>query len=394
MRILILSFYYPPDLSAGSFRVKALEGALRNNANENLHIDILTTMPNRYSSHVSEAAETETSQGLSIRRIQLPSHNSGMVDQAKAFAVFARGVMRETQGQEWDLVVATSSRLMTAALGAHIATRAKTFLYLDIRDLFTDTMQNLLAKKHTRHLLPGFRWLEKRTFNKADRINLVSPGFLPYAKEIAPLQDYRLFTNGIDEEFLKTNFLKQPSNSADSIPLVVYAGNMGEGQGLHKVLPQAARLLTDKAQFRLLGDGGRRAQLEGMIADTNVSNIEIFSPVPRTELYTHYRDADVLFLHLNDYAAFHKVLPSKIFEYAATGKPILAGVAGYAAEFLKSEVEGVQIFAPCDAKGMVHALDNLLSDAPQFDRKAFKEKFPRTQIIREMARDILQLASR
>jgi len=32
-------------------------------------------------------------------------------------------------------------------------------------------------------------------------------------------------------------------------------------------------------------------------------------------------DADVLFLHLNAYKAFEKVLPSKIFEYAATGRP-------------------------------------------------------------------------
>ena len=46
---------------------------------------------------------------------------------------------------------------------------------------------------------------------------------------------------------------------------------------------------------------------------------------------------DVLFLHLNDYSAFRKVIPSKIFEYAATGKPIVAGVSGYAAEFLRHE---------------------------------------------------------
>ena len=61
--------------------------------------------------------------------------------------------------------------------------------------------------------------------------------------------------------------------------------------------------------------------------------MQIIDPVSRSDLFDEYKNADVLFLHLNDYAAFRKVLPSKIFEYAATGKPILAGVAGYMQNF-------------------------------------------------------------
>jgi glycosyltransferase involved in cell wall biosynthesis len=392
MRILILSFYFPPDLSAGSFRVKALVDALQAEGGKKLRIDVITTLPNRYSSHTASALDVEEVGCVRIRRLALPSHQSGMVDQAKAFLSFARQALAETRGQHSDLVLATSSRLMTAVLGARIASRSRVPLYLDIRDLFTDTMSDLLAASFLRHLMPAFRWLEKQTFKAATRLNVVSAGFLPHAKAIAPAQSYRNFTNGIDEVFLSWDF-KKPVQPVRELPLVVYAGNIGEGQGLHKVLPEAARLMLGRARFRLIGDGGRRSQLGQAISDAGLKNVEILNAMPRNELFEHYQQADVLFLHLNDHMAFHKVLPSKLFEYAATGKPILAGVAGYPAEFLQSEVDGVEVFAPCDALGMAEALERLLAH-PKVDRRAeFCGKYARETIMREMARDVLAIGT-
>jgi hypothetical protein len=48
--------------------------------------------------------------------------------------------MRHVANRDYDLVLATSSRLMTAALGALIARRKRARLYLDIRDIFVDTI--------------------------------------------------------------------------------------------------------------------------------------------------------------------------------------------------------------------------------------------------------------
>jgi glycosyltransferase involved in cell wall biosynthesis len=388
MRILILTFYYPPDLCAGSFRAKALVDALRAEGGQNLEIDVVTTLPNRYQSHLAEAPLFEEVDGLRIQRIGLPSHQSGFVDQAAAFAAFARHGSGRTKGQHWDVVVATSSRLMTAALGAHIANRMNAPLYLDVRDLFTDTMSDLLPGSLAATVLPVFRWLEARTFKAARAINVVSRGFLPHIRKIAPNGNFRTYTNGIDDEFLTENFAKNPGDGTE-LPLIVYAGNMGEGQGLHHVIPEAARLLQGKARLRLIGDGGKRVELAKAVSDAGVTNVEILDAVPRLELYAHYRAADILFMHLNDHSAFHKVLPSKLFEYGATSKPILAGVAGYPAEFLQTQLSGVAVFPPCDAQGMVAGIDQLVANPDVGDRQAFCEQYSRTAIMREMARDIL-----
>lgn len=146
LRVLFLSFYYTPDLCAGSFRAAALIQALQPLLPAGSRIDVLTTLPNRYSSFSAAASEVEAGETLAIHRIPLPSHQSGMLDQSKAFLAYARGVRAHVRGQKYDLVFATSSRLMTAVLGASIARSRKVPLYLDIRDIFVDTIQDILPR--------------------------------------------------------------------------------------------------------------------------------------------------------------------------------------------------------------------------------------------------------
>ncbi|MBJ3785075.1 glycosyltransferase family 4 protein [Devosia sediminis] len=391
MRLLILSFYFPPDLSAGSFRTRALVDALRR-ARPDIEIDVITTVPNRYHSHSQGAGDFEDIPGVTVTRLPLKMHKSGMLDQSRVFIDFARQVLTHTRGRRWPLVYATSSRLMTAALGSVVAKRSKAKLYLDIRDLFTDTMNDVMGGSLTRHLLWPFRLIERHTFRAAQRINLVSEGFLDHARAIAPSQSYRTFTNGIDPEFLETDFDKPTRASTEPLQ-VLYAGNIGEGQGLHLVLPAAAKALAGKAHFTIIGDGGRRVALEQALADAGVSNVTLEAPVPRNQLFARYRAADILFLHLNDHPAFLKVLPSKIFEYGATGKPILAGVGGYAAQFINAQIEGSAVFEPCDVNGMVAAFETLAANPWDGDRSAFKQAYARTTIMDGLAADILAIAN-
>lgn len=390
MRILFLTFYYPPDLCAGSFRAGPFVEALREVGGEGVSVDVLTTMPNRYRSFSVEAAESEERDGISVRRVPLPPHRSGMLDQSRSFATFARHVLRRTRGRRWDLVVATSSRLMTAALAARVSRRLEAPLYLDIRDLFPDVLGDLVHPAVGRPAMPFLKALERRTMTTAARINVVSEGFVPYMSRFRPADELRTFPNGIDQEFLARDF-NGPGSAGDG-RLIVYAGNIGEGQGLHHVIPEAARALGSRALFRVIGDGGRRAQLERGVREAGVHNVELLDPVGRDELMRHYAEADVLFLHLNDLPAFQHVLPSKVFEYAATGKRLLAGVAGYCPRFIEEHVPGVELFDPCDTDGLLAAFERLDATGPVVDRTEFKRRFDRREIMKKLATDVLATA--
>jgi glycosyltransferase involved in cell wall biosynthesis len=390
VRLLVLSFYYEPDLSAGSFRTTALVAALQERAPSGTQVDVVTTLPNRYSTFSRVAAEIDTQTGLEVRRIALPAHRSDMLGQSRAFVHYARAALNHVVERQYDLVFATSSRLMTAALGAWIARRKHAPLYLDIRDLFVETINEVLPAPLAWPVRALLSRVESWTMRSADRINLVSRGFEGYFRKHYGESSLAWFTNGIDAEFLAPGAPACARTSADARTRVLYAGNIGEGQGLHKILPPLALALRERARFIVIGDGGRRMTLQSALAAAGADNVELRAPVSRAELIDAYGAADVLFLHLGKHPAFDSVLPSKLFEYAAVGKPILAGVSGYAARFIHEEIGNAAVFAPCDVAGALVAFDSLqLMDHP---RPEFVAKFARATIARAMADDMLVLA--
>lgn len=391
MRILILSFYYQPDLCAGSFRTSALvKGLLDVSSSQGgeTQIELISTLPNRYSSFTSEAPALEEHPNLIVHRVALSAHKSGMLDQSRAFLDYAKSVINLVKGKDYDLVYATSSRLMTAALGAYVARRIGRPLYLDIRDIFVDTIKDVLPTRVAWLMAPFFSCLERWAVNSAGKVNLVSAGFLPYFRERYPSQNFAQFTNGIDDEFL----IDQSSGEQKSVGevlRVVYAGNIGEGQGLHNIIPDLAKKFEKDLNFRIIGDGGRRDQLASALGDAGCSNVILLPPINRDELIKEYKSADILFLHLNDYDAFRKVLPSKLFEYSALGKPIWAGVAGYAAKFIADHISNAAVFNPCDAEGAANSFYKLeMVTKPRIE---FATQFSRAAIMQNMAKDIISL---
>lgn len=390
MRIALISFYFRPDLSAGSFRATVLVESLAALVPPGSSIDVVTTLPNRYHSFGAEAPEREHRGIVTITRIALPPHRSGMIDQSKAFLSFARQVRKLMRGREYDIVFATSSRLMTAALGVLVARRARAPVYLDIRDIFVDTIKDVARGPVALLTRPFFALVERWTIARAARVNLVSRGFAQYFEPRYPSTRFSYFTNGIDDEFLTLAPTPVRAPAANGCITVLYAGNLGEGQGLHAIVPGLAARMGPRVRFLIVGDGGRREALVQALAASGATNVELLPPVARARLIELYRDADVLFLHLNDHEAFKKVLPSKLFEYGALGKPVWAGVSGHAAEFIRSELSNAAVFQPCDVDAAVQAFEKLtIGDAPRPD---FVARYARSHISHAMAVDVLSIA--
>jgi len=179
LKILILSNFYEPDLSAGSFRTTALVSALKKDSSQ-ANITVITTAPKRYGSYVVEAKAFERRGRLSILRIATPIRKQTLVSQLLNFLYFAWVAQRSVRGEKFDLVFATSSRLMTAVLGAWISWRSGSKLYLDIRDIFSESIRDLILPFYLRPLLGVLYLMEVWALKRANSINLVSPGFLDY----------------------------------------------------------------------------------------------------------------------------------------------------------------------------------------------------------------------
>lgn len=392
MKILIISFYYEPDLCAGSFRTTSFVKALKPLLNEDDSIDVVTTMPNRYSTFVIDANEIEDHNNILIKRIKIPLHISGFLDQSKSFFAYMIKTLKYVRGKKYDIVFATSSRLLSAFLGAVISKQKKIPLYLDMRDIFTDTMLSVLKESKLKSLVPLFMMIEKFTMRSAYNINFVSQGFISYFQErYGHGLRYSFYPNGIDEEFLNFNSNHAVMKDKSSKIRFTYTGNIGEGQGLEKIIPKIAQKYPN-IEFCIIGDGGTKKVLHECTA--HIRNVKLIDPVNRVELVKYYENSDYLFLQLNDYGAFKKVLPSKIFEYAATYKPIIAGVDGYAKDFIKEYLPDSLIYKPCDIDDFCKKFDSFDATVDIDNRRNFINQFSRKGIMDKMAKDFLKVLNR
>jgi len=228
-RILYLSFYFEPDLCAGSFRNTPLAYELARQLDGSAEVDVFTTMPNRYRSFKQEAKEFEKFENITINRIIVPSHKSGLIDQVSSFKTFYFQIISRTKVKKYDLVYASSSRLFTAFLGARIAHKNNAKLYLDIRDIFRETIMDVFKNSFVKIGLNFLlRPIENYTFRRANHINLVSKGFESYFKKYNN-STFSFFTNGIDDVFLNLSLENNVKNKEKQT--ILYAGNIGEGRG-------------------------------------------------------------------------------------------------------------------------------------------------------------------
>jgi glycosyltransferase involved in cell wall biosynthesis len=394
LKIVFFTFYYPPDLCAGSFRAISLAKFLSNRLSVNDELHIITTHPNRYQNHRVKADNIEIDGKVTVHRISVPGHKSGMLSQARTFAVYALAAYKLCKNLGPNFIIGTTSRLMTGVLTGISARRLGCRYFIDLRDIFSETISDLLSRKSK---LLGFvskstfSFLEKWLFNKASGVNVVSEGFPRYFRDKGiDTSDWLFFPNGVDREFIDLSSIEK--NRQNSVKTILYAGNIGSGQGLEIILPHIAKLIGNKYRFLIVGDGSTNSLLRSAIKSENVKNIEILPPVKREKLIEYYQDADILFLHLNDIPAFRRVLPSKIFEYAALGKPIVAGLSGYSAQFLSDHVPYACLFNPGDAVGAESCiLEAINIDISEKAVEGFIKIYSREYIMDKMANQLMTI---
>lgn len=149
-----------------------------------------------------------------------------------------------------------------------------------------------------------------------------------------------------------------------------------------------AKKLGYDYEMHIIGDGGRK---NALIQNLNgIKNVKLFNPVNRAKLLEIYKNSDILFLHLNDYEAFKKVLPSKVFEYATTNKFIIAGVGGYAKEFIEENISDTIVFEPCNVNDFLEKFKKV-KKIDNINRMSFVEKFKRENIMAKMAKEVYEL---
>ena len=149
--------------------------------------------------------------------------------------------------------------------------------------------------------------------------------------------------NGIEKsKFEELSILEYP-NITDKI-YITYAGTIGFPQNLMTFV-EAANLVKDKDKyvFKLAGKGNDLNQVLKYIEDNSLSNIHYVGELNWEELKNEYAKSHILYAQIKDTMSFRTAQPSKIFEYASTGFPIIFGGIGESEMIIKSMKNCVNI---------------------------------------------------
>lgn len=332
-KVLLIIDNFTPDLGAASFR---FESVVRFLLEQNIKVSVLCSYPNRINLNSFEELNLKN---LEIFRINNTPLEISVISRAITYLKFMISSLRvgTKLGRESDLIIASSPQLLVGVTGALIKLITRKKFILDIRDLWPDIVIDMEVMSKWNPIYLGLKILEGFMYSQATKIVYNSPGFEEYLNYKIKNKEKILITNGIDNYILEYFKINRPlTDNKKSNYRMMYAGNLGIAQDII-ILIKLALKYKNELEILLIGKGSQEELIVKEIKDNNIDNIKIISSIPRDKLLNEYLKSDILFLQLKDIEMFKKTIPSKIFEYMASGKPIIYGLEGIGRKILQDE---------------------------------------------------------
>lgn len=280
------------------------------------------------------------------------------------------------QAARWrpDVIFTVAPSLMCAPHMFLAARVGGSRTWLHVQDFELDAALDLLpglgalGGKRLRRALYG---IERSLFRGADVVSTITGAMARRVVEkgvSAP--DVRVFPNWSDVERVRPmppdQELRREFGAAPDDVLVLYAGNMGEKQGLEVVLDAAESLRSRlEIKFAMVGAGAARERLEAEAARRDLRNVQFFPLRPVEELPSLLAAGDV-HLVVQRREAADLVMPSKLTNILAAGRPGVA-TADPGTELYRILTEhGCGVVTPPEsAEELAGAVERLADDAPE-----------------------------
>ena len=326
---------------------------------------------------------------INVIEFELPySNHDGFLKRTGVFLKFALKSIKVSLTHEYDLVFATSTPL-TAGIPGIFARwlRGKRFVF-EVRDLWPELPREMGVIKN-----PVILWmmsvLEWASYRSAHACVGLSPGIVEGIKKRGVNNNkITMIPNGCDLDLFSTKDIKprRPDGVEDSDLLAVFTGTHGLANGVDAALNAAVELLkrnrTD-IKFCFIGQGKEKASLVKRAKDDNLHNCIFLDSVPKTELVSYLKGADIGLQMLRNIPVFYYgTSPNKFFDYIAVGLPVLNNYPGWLADMIEKNNTGFAI-PPDDITSYVDALEYAADNRDKLVEMGIKSKKLANQFDRE-----------
>ncbi len=261
---------------------------------------------------------------------------------------------------------------------------------LDIQDMWPESLSATGVVRNGA-VLSGIEAVAGFLYKRAAAVTVISPGFkrLLVGKGV-PEDKVSVIHNWVDDALFRP--VEPDPALASEIGMagrfnVLYAGNMGPAQDLANVL-DAAALLRDlpELQFVFVGDGVERDGLVSKAKELSLENVRFLPRVPVERIQGLSALAGAVLVHLADRPLFDVTIPGKTQTSLASGRPIVAAVAGDAAGLVRQAGAGL-IAKPGDPNDLAARIRELYVMQPE-QREAMGAA-GREFFLKNLSRDVL-----
>lgn len=240
-----------------------------------------------------------------------------------------------------DIIIASSVHPLTMIAGIKIAKKLNIPCICEVRDLWPEAIFSFNRVKEKsllgRFLTAGEYWIYK----KADALIFTKEGDTDYIKEKRwdtgqggkiNLNKCHYINNGVDIEAFEISSIKDKIDDKDLGDKkfnITYVGAIRPVNKVGNILDAAAILRDEKdIQFLIYGDGNQKKMLEKRIIDEKLKNVKVKGFVNKRYIPYILSKASVNLLNYSptQYNWSRGNSSNKLFEYMASGKPIISTV--------------------------------------------------------------------
>ena len=315
--VLIITNYFPPEIGAASNRIHHLAKCL----GKDFKVSILCPLPNYPKGKIFEAYKGKWQQkefvdGISIHRLWIYASNSknnilrllAMLSFGFSLAWFF--ITHRTP----KTVIVQSPPLLVAFSGLIFLSQRRHHIILNVSDLWPSAGIELGAlKKGVGYSF--LKWVERYNYKKAGIVLGQSKEILKHISSITQSPKLLLYRNYPDFE---PPVIKEISKEESEKISIVYAGLLGVAQGILKL---CKNLDYSKIDFHIYGSGAEEKDIVLFIKNNPNLPITFHGSLKREQLHAELPRYAIAIIPL--LKRIYGSVPSKLFEYAKLGLPVI-----------------------------------------------------------------------
>lgn len=405
MRILIVSQYFHPE----NFRVNQLAIALRENGHE---IVVLTGEPNYpsgrfFPGYGSWLPRTETWNGIEVIRVPIFARRAGRSWQLAlnylSFAISGALFGLPRARGRFDACIAFCPSPITIAIPAIVQRwRRKTPVAIWLQDLWPESVI-AVTRSRSRMMKGALAALVRWIYRRVDHIWIQSRAYAESVAAHGGRAEQIVYIPNWAEDLYDCS--RWTDVVAEPLPpnAILYAGNFGRAQSLDTVIEAAdrTRTIAPSVHWVLVGDGLLNDWLRSEVRRRSLDQHVTFMPwrTPQ-ELRGLIKSAAALLVILADDPVFAQTIPSKLQSCLASGRPIVASLAGEPARIVEEAQCGIGC-TPQDGEALADAARNIVAmsqaERERLGRNAhdyFQTHFTQSRIIATISERVRALSER